>query len=434
MRASYFLFRIAMRYMLDIEPEVRAARQRANCGWCRSGARGCDHSRYSDPGTASRFSRGRSAITRKPRMSPGSPLPASHFIRSDPLAPLSDPRKAFLGALILANKFHRDRSIGNKSWATLIGLSLEEVHAAERAVGQALGWSLSRPWVSKEMDETGVYKPGPIHPSFAEPLFATNDQEIAQYGIKNLREKGTLPPFLRLACPAFSLPLKRVLDAGGAATKGSPSPSNSLRRSRSQTPVADDRRIVPLPHRQNSLNQTLKPANPIKKASSAPFVLQPFTSGYADSEQPENAEMVDSIVQSEWNPIATTASAESWMEATPTPDQVGTKRKATEDFGPTPVARRGKQGQRIAVASPSGHSVAPTPIRPPDHFLSHWDASSHDESMSPGLSIGTPTTSSPSIGPLTRTNTPVDFMYGIEGQQSHDCLKRSSSRSVVAMP
>ncbi|PVF98231.1 hypothetical protein CPB86DRAFT_688255, partial [Serendipita vermifera] len=52
------------------------------------------------------------------------------------------PRKAFLGALILANKFHRDRSIGNKSWATLIGLPLEEVHSAERAVGEALGWML----------------------------------------------------------------------------------------------------------------------------------------------------------------------------------------------------------------------------------------------------------------------------------------------------
>jgi hypothetical protein len=102
------------------------------------------------------------------------------------------PRKAFLGALILAKKFYCDRSTRNNSWATLVGLSLEEVNGAERAVGQALGWILSGPWVRNEKDANGAWKTAPTHPSFVEAMFATTDADVDRYGVKELCDKAKL--------------------------------------------------------------------------------------------------------------------------------------------------------------------------------------------------------------------------------------------------
>lgn len=447
MRASYFLFRTAMQYVLDIERQIRMARERAKCGWCLSGVYGCDHFEAPERSVASRFSKGRTAINRKSKSGVSGVIPASHFTKSDPLFPLADPRKAFLGALILANKFHRDRSIGNKSWATLIGLSLEEVHGAERAVGQALGWTLSRPWVRNEKDANGAWKAGPTHPSFAEPLFATTDAEVDRYGVKELRDKANLPPPFEstriTAVLSSEQTLKSSVDRNGTIQS-----SKALRRSRSQSILSEDRRIAPLPHRQQSLNQTPKMSNPIKKASSAPFVLQPFASGYGDGPQAVREEMVDSVMFSEWcaypHRTDAAASADGWMDATPTIDQFRSKRKATQDFGPTPLFRRGKQGQRMPVRSPKALLLPPSNSSTSlsNEYQSQWDMCDTDDAedadpdgMPPELSVDTPTASSPSVGLLTRTNTPASLdtvaMSECEASGSSTWNFQHSARSVI---
>ena len=440
MRASYFLFRTAMQYVLDIEHQIRMARERAKCGWCLSGVYGCDHSEAPERSVASRFSKGRTAINRKPKSGLAGVIPASHFTKSDPLFPLADPRKAFLGALILANKFHRDRSIGNKSWATLIGLSLEEVHGAERAVGQALGWTLSRPWVRNEKDANGAWKAGPTHPSFAEPLFATTDAEVDRYGVKNLRDEANLPPPLKSTQITAALWSEQTL-ISSSDRDATIQTSRVLRRSRSQAILSEDRRIAPLPHRQQSLNQTLKLSNPIKKANSAPFVLQPFASGYGDGPQGFREEMVDSVMFSEWCvPGTDAASADGWMDATPTIDQFRSKRKASQDFGPKPLFRRGKQGQRMPVRSPKVLFLPPSnsSTSSSNRYQSQWDMCDTEDAdpdgLPPELSVDTPTASSPSVGPLTRTNTPASLdivaMSECEGSGSSTLDIQHLARSV----
>jgi len=193
-----------------------------------------------------------------------------------------------------------------------------------------------------------------------------------------------------------------------------------LRRSRSQTLLSEDRRIAPLPHRQQSLNQPPRMSNPIKKASSAPFVLQPFASGYGEGPQGFREEMVDAVMSSEWGMPSPITSVDAWMDATPTLDQFRSKRKASQDFGPKPVFRRGQQGQRMPVISPK---ALPSTS---EHSLSQWDMCETDDGdfdgIPPELYFDTPTTSSPSVGPLTRTNTPASLnavaMNECEGSES----------------
>lgn len=439
MRASYFLFRTAMQYVLDIERQIQMARERSKCGWCLSGVYGCSHFDAPERSVASRFSKGRTAINRKPKSGVPGVIPASHFTKSDPLFPLADPRKAFLGALILANKFHRDRSIGNKSWATLIGLSLEEVHSAERAVGQALGWTLSRPWVSNEKDSNGLPMFGPIHATFSEPLFATTEIEVDRYGVRELREQGNLPPPLKLPPMIAALSSERAV-ASLMESDGILHPSRSLRRIRSQQHLGDERRIAPLPQRQQSLN-TPKLGNPIKKASSAPFVLQPHASGYGDGPHPFHEEMIDAVVMSDWGAYSSgPQGADGWMDATPTLEQYRSKRKASHDFGPKALFRRGDQGQRMRVFSPdvsTQSGTASASLSNPSQ--SQWDMCDMEEDgIPPELSIDTPTASSPSEGPLTRTSTPANLNavamgeYGSPGSNSWKFQPLSRSVALFA--
>jgi len=210
----------------------------------------------------------------------------------------------------------------------------------------------------------------------------------------------------------LSHPLVRAGSSMIIDRQGHLSSSKSIRRSRSQTPLADERRIAPLPQRQQSLNQTLSLNNPIKKASTVPFVLQPYANGYA--EEPMRDDMVEAIVRSEWAVCASASPETEWMDATPTLEQIRTKRKASQDFGPTPLIRRGEQGQRMPVVSPTmqfSHAPSSASMEPHgfDHPFAQWEQVGIDDSMSPGLTMGTPTTSSPSVGLLTRMGTPADL-------------------------
>ncbi|CAG7853873.1 SubName: Full=Uncharacterized protein {ECO:0000313/EMBL:KIM31660.1} [Serendipita indica DSM 11827] len=414
MKASYFLLQTAMRYVLDIESQIRSTRERAACGWCRSGIFGCDHSTYAEPSSSSRFSRGRISNGKQLRQDLTS-VPTSTFTKFDPLYPLVDPRKAFLGALILANKFHRDRSIGNKSWASLIGLPLEEVHSAERAVGSALGWTLSRPWV-QEAKENGTWVPGSLDPTFSEPLFATNEQEVARYGVKALRDCKQLPPPIRLdqlsSETQFAPPLTSSIETDGEVT-----PDATPRRPRSRTLTsADSRPIVPLPARQQTIDtQPVRKANPLRKAATAPFVLQPNATA--------SQQMSPEFLWSETPCKSTTSSFDTFTDTTPTLEPTRSKRKASQDYGHISLLRRGFSGQRLPVQSPSDSDLpSPSP--------SHASCSSHSSSVGTGaatrtrqirqrsvisesgddtcpeLSPSTRSSTSPSVGLLTRTNTP----------------------------
>jgi hypothetical protein len=461
MRASCFLLRTAMRYILDIEKMAKAAMERAKCGWCRSGIEGCDHAGPSNKDLVSRFSRGRKPIGSQSSTVASGSIAASRFSKIDRFSPLADPRKAFLGALILANKFHRDRSVGNKSWATLIGLPLEDVHSAERAVGEALGWTLSRPWISDEKGQDGTCIPGSTHPTYAEPLFATNDQEVSKYGVKILRDNGELPPPLAprdllkemssLPKPATEYPVlnsnsSSVVEEERLMTTPKPNP---LRRhtSDSLTPT-NDRKIAPLPARQQSLlSQTLKPlANPIRKTSSAPFVLETQSTGYfspassiATTLTPPQ-EMIQSVVESDWCQNGSDdldSSSDSFMDETPTLEQLRSKRKANEDFGPKPLLRRcGTEGQPIVVSAEGSevqrtsslrrHATLPLDLKDqrgvqsisaaPTKSIVLEDAiiidAESDNDMCPELdATDTPTTMSPSasVGMVTRSNTPANL-------------------------
>lgn len=410
MRSSYFLLQTAMRYILDVESQIRSSRERAVCGWCRSGAYGCEHSTPPQVGGTSRFSKGRSNILRKSGVTNTS---SADFSRHDALHPLADPRKAFLGALILANKFHRDRSIGNKAWAAMIGLQLDEVHSAERAVGQALGWTLSRPWVRDVQDASGVWITGSTHPSLAEPLFASTDAEAAKYAVKALRNAGSLPAALDSTILAKEFPTGDVqvdsIYAAPPQPRPFPKPDAPTRRNRSQTLLASEERpIAPHPQRptQTFLQANAKSSSFIKKANSAPDVLQP------SFQLPQGSSLVaeiDMAMQSELTAHAPAkGSLDMFMDATPTLEPARSKRKASNDFGPNGTRRRGTFGQ--IVQSPD--ETTPTASHAKNTWADpQWDMCGDDESLScPELSPGTLTTTSPSIGLLTRTNTPSNLL------------------------
>lgn len=436
MRSSYFLLQTAMRYILDMESQIRSARERSSCGWCRSGAYGCDHSTPPETTSASRFSKGRSNILRKPSAISSS-LKSADFSSHDVLHPLADPRKAFLGALILANKFHRDRSIGNKAWAAMIGLQLNEVHNAERAVGQALGWTLSRPWVRDVRDENGVWAAGSTHPSLAEPLFASTEAEAAKYGVKALRIIGAVPAALDSNALAKELPTGDLQLESICMTpppyQPMPMPDALSRRSRSQTLLAnEERRVAPLPHRpaQAFLQAHAKSSSPIKKANSAPDVMQP---SYQSQQGSTLTAEIDMAVQSEWTTYASAkASLDTFMDTTPTLEPTRSKRKASNDFGPNGARRRGILGQRVHVQSPDEMtpvaSLSKNTWVDPQLQMQQWDMCGDDDSSCPELSPGTPTTTSPSIGLLTRTSTPSNLLELVTGTARKDHVHMHKDR------
>ena len=406
MRSSYFLLQTAMRYLLDIESEIRAARERAVCGWCRSGVYGCPHSSPPETGSTFRFAKGRSAILRKPTAH-NSPHNMIAFSHNDDLHPLVDPRKAFLGALILANKFHRDRSIGNKAWAAMIGLQLEEVHSAERAVGKALGWMLSRPWVRDVRDDDGNWMPGSTHPSFAEPLFASTEVEATKYGVKALRDSGEVPPALENRQLATEFPRDGIhIDSICMPPQFHlfPLPDALSRRSRSQTiSIAEDRAIAPLSQRpgQAFLQPRTKASGLIRKADSAPDVLQ----SSFHNESSLGIE-IDMAMQSEWNTLTSKVALDNLMDATPTMEPARSKRKASQDFGPIGLIRRGVFGQRVSVQSLD--EMAPAFSLTSTSMDQQWDMC--DDESCPELSPATITTTSPSIESVTRTGTPSNLL------------------------
>ncbi|KAG8802218.1 hypothetical protein FRC17_006464, partial [Serendipita sp. 399] len=170
------------------------------------------------------------------------------------------------------------------------------------------------------------------------------------------------------------------------------------------------------------------------------------------------------------------------MEATPTLEPTRSKRKASEkeeeEFGPVSHLRRGARGERVPVASPSLTAAFP-PVPPlSDSYLSYpyppppsSTASSSSSSASstrcptpsrqqpllrslsdrnlphshlhprdhvdfeescPELSpASTATTTSPFMGPLTRTNTPgnLDAMIVVEESRPYSSSSSSSSAS-----
>ena len=69
-------------------------------------------------------------------------------LESFALAPLEDPKKTVLGALVMAAKWHRDKTVGDKIWASIVGLTTEEVGRAERALAMGLSWEMGRGWVA----------------------------------------------------------------------------------------------------------------------------------------------------------------------------------------------------------------------------------------------------------------------------------------------
>ena len=70
-------------------------------------------------------------------------------LESFALAPLEDPKKTVLGALVMAAKWHRDKTVGDKIWGSIVGLTTEEVGRAERAVAIGLSWEMGRGWVAR---------------------------------------------------------------------------------------------------------------------------------------------------------------------------------------------------------------------------------------------------------------------------------------------
>ncbi|KEP49531.1 hypothetical protein V565_098550 [Rhizoctonia solani 123E] len=67
---------------------------------------------------------------------PHLPLPVA------PVSALLDPRRVLLAAMVLAHKFHLDKTWTNKAWAKVSGLEPREVGRCERTVAIALGHRL----------------------------------------------------------------------------------------------------------------------------------------------------------------------------------------------------------------------------------------------------------------------------------------------------
>lgn len=119
-------------------------------------------------------------------------MPSTLLPKSNRLAILTDPRKAFLGALLVATKFHQDRHMSNRDVSSKIGITLDELNKAETAITEALQWNLNVTISRKGSETTWLYDVG--HSSFAEPLFPFDDNLVTKYGVKELREKNLIPP------------------------------------------------------------------------------------------------------------------------------------------------------------------------------------------------------------------------------------------------
>jgi hypothetical protein len=194
MRTSAFLLLTAMRWLADLGEKgvIDGVREKMNCAACKSHFQGCRHmpdhlaflepeqssyqNRYTrmgrvPPGKKERPSKKKhlqdgKTITLEPQQQPQRQqqeqkpkVPVIEKIRdgsedftaleSFALAPLEDPKKTVLGALVMAAKWHRDKTVGDKIWGTIVGLTTEEVGRAERALAMGLAWEMSRGWVAR---------------------------------------------------------------------------------------------------------------------------------------------------------------------------------------------------------------------------------------------------------------------------------------------
>ncbi len=194
MRTSAFLLLTAMRWVSDLGEKgvIDGVRQKMSCAACKSHFHGCrhmpDHLAFLEPEQLSSSNR----YTRMGRVPPGKkerPSKKKHLqdgktitleeqqqqqqqqqekkprvpvvekirdgseeftsLESFALAPLEDPKKTVLGALVMAAKWHRDKTVGDKIWGSIVGLTTEEVGRAERAVAIGLSWEMGRGWVSR---------------------------------------------------------------------------------------------------------------------------------------------------------------------------------------------------------------------------------------------------------------------------------------------
>ena len=196
MRTSAFLLLTAMRWVSDLGEKgvIDGVREKMSCAACKSHFQGCrhlpDHLAFLEPeqlSTSNRYTRmGRVPPGKKERPSKKKHLqdgktitleeeeeqrqqqqqqekkprvPVVEKIRdgseeftsleSFALASLEDPKKTVLGALVMAAKWHRDKTVGDKVWGSIVGLTTEEVGRAERAVAIGLSWEMGRGWVSR---------------------------------------------------------------------------------------------------------------------------------------------------------------------------------------------------------------------------------------------------------------------------------------------
>ena len=188
MRTSAFLLLTAMRWVSDLGEKgvIDGVREKMSCAACKSHFQGCqhmpDHLTFLEQGQLSSSSR----YTRMGRVPPGKKeRPSKKKHRSDgktitleevqqeqkpkvpivekirdgsedftalesfALAPLEDPKKTILGALVMAAKWHRDKTVGDKIWGSIVGLTTEEVGRAERALAMGLSWEMGRGWVAR---------------------------------------------------------------------------------------------------------------------------------------------------------------------------------------------------------------------------------------------------------------------------------------------
>ena len=189
MRTSAFLLLTAMRWVSDLGEKgvIDGVREKMSCAACKSHFQGCrhmpDHLAFLEPEQLTSVNR----YTRMGRVPPGKKerpskkkqdgktitleqqqqqqqelkprVPVVEKIRDGSeeftalegfaLAPLEDPKKTVLGALVMAAKWHRDKTVGDKIWGSIVGLTTEEVGRAERAVAIGLSWEMSRGWVTR---------------------------------------------------------------------------------------------------------------------------------------------------------------------------------------------------------------------------------------------------------------------------------------------
>jgi len=191
MRTSAFLLLTAMRWVSDLGEKgvIDGVREKMSCAVCKSHFQGCrhmpDHLAFLEAEQLSSSSR----YTRMGRVPPGKkerPSKKKHLqdgktitledhtqhqqeqkprvpvvekirdgseeftaLESFALAPLEDPKKTVLGALVMAAKWHRDKTVGDKIWGSIVGLTTEEVGRAERALAMGLSWEMGRGWVAR---------------------------------------------------------------------------------------------------------------------------------------------------------------------------------------------------------------------------------------------------------------------------------------------